>query len=219
MTGIYKFTNKLDRKVYIGQSVNIKKRYRAHINRINDNSYFHNALKKYGIENFDFDVLIECSREALNYWEKFYIRYYYSNHHDYGYNETEGGTLKLSEESIKKGVETRKERYKNDPTYTENMSFSQKRRFEDPNERYKCGNATRGKHPWNYGLKGTNSSWLKDKELPQYLKDNLHEKHMNRIWVTNGNIDKQIYKEELDIYIELGYKRGRSKYKKKSYLY
>ena len=212
MIGIYKFENKYNRKVYIGQSVNIEARYKAHLRNKDTNNYFHNALLRYGIDAFDFDILIECPKENLNYWEKFYIKYYGSNLHDYGYNLTEGGTLKLSEESINKGVEARKRRYEEDPTYKTNMSDAQIRRFEDAQERYKCGNSTRGKRAWNHGLKGTNSGWLKDKELPQYLKDNLHEKHVNRIWVTNEIIDKQIYKDELDTYIELGYRRGRSKY-------
>lgn len=209
MTGIYCFTNKLNSKRYVGQSVNIENRYKAHLNRVNEDSYFHNALKKYGIDNFNFQILIECPEDNLNYWEKFYIKYYCSNIKEFGYNLTEGGSLKLSEESIKKAVETKRIKYNNDPTYKENISRAQKRRFEDPNERYKCGNSTRGKHSWNYGLKGSNSSWLKGNNLPEYLKENLHKKHVGRIWVNNSEISKQIYPEELDNYIKLGYTRGR----------
>lgn len=93
MIGIYKFTNKYNRKVYIGQAVNIKKRYATHVKAINSNDtmYFHTALRKYGLDGFDFSILIECPRENLNYWEKFYIKYYCSNMHKYGYNQTTGG--------------------------------------------------------------------------------------------------------------------------------
>lgn len=93
MIGIYKFTNKYNRKCYIGKSVDIEGRYKAHLRaaKHGDKTLFYNALRKYGIEGFDFNVLIECSKENLNYWEKFYIRYYCSNNRDWGYNLTYGG--------------------------------------------------------------------------------------------------------------------------------
>lgn len=106
MIGIYKFTNKYNRKTYIGQAVNITRRYKSHKNAVinsTDNTYFHNALKKYGIEGFDFEVLIECPRENLNYWEQFYIRYYCSNNPQFGYNMTDGGNFgHLNNEVLKR---------------------------------------------------------------------------------------------------------------------
>ena len=94
MIGIYKLTNKYNRKTYIGKSTNIEKRYKAHQMRAKHNhqSYFYTAVRKWGIEGFDFEVIHECPTNQLDYWEKFYIRYYCSNVHDYGYNMTEGGT-------------------------------------------------------------------------------------------------------------------------------
>ena len=91
MIGIYKFENKYNRKVYIGQSIDIEKRYKAHIKeaKAGDNTHFHNAIRKYGIDAFNFDILIECPKENLDYWEKFYIRYYCS--YEFGYNQTRGG--------------------------------------------------------------------------------------------------------------------------------
>lgn len=91
--GIYKFTNKYNRKVYIGKSIDIYKRYWYHNNNAKNGikGYFYNAIRKYGIEGFDFEVLIECSEYNLNYWEKFYIKYYCSNILEYGYNRTDGG--------------------------------------------------------------------------------------------------------------------------------
>jgi len=96
MIGIYKFTNKVNNKVYIGQSVNISNRYRAHIKSAfypKSNTYntiFHAAIRKYGIEQFDFTVLCTCSVEELNKLEKFYIQEYNSLAPN-GYNMTTGG--------------------------------------------------------------------------------------------------------------------------------
>lgn len=116
MIGIYSFRNKFNQKRYIGKSINIENRYNAHMgacfNR-NEDGYFYRALRKYGVENFDFTVLIECPEENLNYWEKFYIRYYCSNNNDYGYNLTNGGDgtsgLKHSDEWKEKQAIIQKE--------------------------------------------------------------------------------------------------------------
>lgn len=94
MIGIYKFTNKCNRKVYIGQSVNIEKRYKEHISACfnrNEKSLFYNSLRLYTIDGFDFEVLHECPKEQLNYWETFYISYYCAYNRRYGYNRTTGG--------------------------------------------------------------------------------------------------------------------------------
>lgn len=58
MIGIYKVTNLINNKVYIGQSIDIERRKYSHIyssshpNTPDYNVRFHQALRKYGIENF-----------------------------------------------------------------------------------------------------------------------------------------------------------------------
>lgn len=97
--GIYKFTNKINGKVYIGQSVNLKNRYLAHKNSYNNsncsgyNTLFYQALRKYGWENFDYEILIEDDNltvDELNELEKQYIKQYDSFRNN-GYNLTIGG--------------------------------------------------------------------------------------------------------------------------------
>ena len=56
MIGIYKFTNKINGKIYIGQSIDIEHRRKEHL-RYKDESYFHRSLMKYGNDNFDFEIL------------------------------------------------------------------------------------------------------------------------------------------------------------------
>ena len=107
MIGIYKITNKLNGKVYIGQSRDIDARWRQHINA-KDNFAIHNAIKKYGKENFKFEVLLECPAEMLNVWERDMIALY-DCMSPYGYNLTEGGEgCKCSEETRLKLSNTRK---------------------------------------------------------------------------------------------------------------
>lgn len=97
MIGIYKYTNKINGKVYIGQSNNIQRRITEHNYRANNpssdeyQSVLSKAIRKYGIENFDIMVLCECSTDVLNTLEKQYIAEYRSHLSQYGYNCTLGG--------------------------------------------------------------------------------------------------------------------------------
>lgn len=93
--GIYQYKNKINGKSYVGQSININKRFREHKNAAfnpNNKDYkfaIHAAIRKYGLENFDFIVLEECTPEKLNEREKYWIAFYDS--YNNGYNETIGG--------------------------------------------------------------------------------------------------------------------------------
>lgn len=100
MIGIYKYQNKINKKCYIGQSIDIIQRQYAHKSSAYNekakdyNSQFHIAIRKYGLENFDFEIVAELeaneySKEVLDKLEKFFIKYYNSYHN--GYNATEGG--------------------------------------------------------------------------------------------------------------------------------
>lgn len=80
--GIYLIENLITNKKYVGQSVNIYKRWRSHItsSRNKDDVSFqyplNRAFRKYGIHNFDFAILKECSVEDLNSFEYKYIKKY-----------------------------------------------------------------------------------------------------------------------------------------------
>ena len=82
MVGIYCVTNLINNKKYIGQSIKIESRWKEHRknpfnpkNR-NYNCYFYQAIRKYGIENFKFEVLEECKIEELDEREKYWISFY-----------------------------------------------------------------------------------------------------------------------------------------------
>lgn len=86
---IYKITNKVNGKSYIGQTrYTIEFRWRQHLHK-KDNTYFHNAIRKYGADNFIVEKLEECNIEDLNEREIYYIAKY--NTFKDGYNLTIGG--------------------------------------------------------------------------------------------------------------------------------
>jgi predicted RNA-binding Zn-ribbon protein involved in translation (DUF1610 family) len=97
--GIYKITNKINNKCYVGQSDNIKRRWKDHKKDAfwqNGDCYeypLYRAIRKYGVENFYFEVLEECPFDKLNEREIYYIALYQSNNREFGYNQNEGGQL------------------------------------------------------------------------------------------------------------------------------
>ena len=86
--GIYLIENKINHHKYVGQSIDIAKRWKAHLQRykIFNKEYdkvLYQAFRKYGISNFNFTILEECSREQLNEKELYWIKYYDSYRHGY----------------------------------------------------------------------------------------------------------------------------------------
>lgn len=105
---VYKVTNLITNDVYIGKTAyELKMRKACHLSysKRGSNTYFHRAIRKYGIENFEWSILSEIDNELkLNAMEKFYIMIYRKMTNIY--NLTEGGDGQLgrspSEETKKK---------------------------------------------------------------------------------------------------------------------
>lgn len=103
MAGIYKITNQLNGKIYIGQSVRPNQRWLQHQSEVKmgrSNTLLYNSMRKYGIENFTFEVIEECQNEELNEREIYWISYYDSFQN--GYNMTPGGSesIKINPQEI-----------------------------------------------------------------------------------------------------------------------
>ena len=96
MIGIYKITNKINNKIYIGKSINIEQRWKEHI-RHSKNTFsrkkppIHRAINKYGKENFYYEILEVCNIDELVEKEIFYIKKFDSTNKKIGYNLTPGG--------------------------------------------------------------------------------------------------------------------------------
>jgi group I intron endonuclease len=87
--GIYLITNTINGKYYIGKSINVEKRFADHKCSKRDYPIYH-AFKKYGIESFSFEILMECPVDSLDFFEIAFISGYQS-YGPAGYNLTEGG--------------------------------------------------------------------------------------------------------------------------------
>lgn len=97
MPYIYKITNKVNGKVYIGKTMySIQKRWKEHLKAAKRSNCekrpLYDAINKYGAENFkieQIEQIEECSNDILNERERYWIEYYGSFKN--GYNATIGG--------------------------------------------------------------------------------------------------------------------------------
>lgn len=166
--GIYMITNMINNKIYIGQSINIKRRKTEHFSK-RCNMIISKAIFKYGKENFDFQVLEECEESQLDKLEIEYIKKYKSNNKEFGYNIDSGGNGvgKLSEETKQKIKESTtgdknhfygkthtgevknkiKEHHKNN----ENYAFHGKKHTKERNQKLSIKNK---ENDWNNRGKG-----------------------------------------------------------------
>ena len=89
MIGIYKITNKINGKFYIGQSADIERRFREHKTQKHNRILVDKAIQKYGVNNFIFEIIEECPLEELNEKESYWIEE--TKAIEKGYNLSKGG--------------------------------------------------------------------------------------------------------------------------------
>lgn len=156
---IYKITNKLNGKIYIGKDVKDNPNY------FGSGLLIKRAIVKYGIENFSKEILVECnSNEELNEKEKYWIKYYNSIR-PIGYNISEGGD----------GGDT----FTNHPNkeeYSKNKSIASKKLWE--NESYR-NNMIKSR----IGSKRTEETKKKMSESSKNKpKSEEHKKSLSKAW-------------------------------------
>jgi group I intron endonuclease len=156
MIGIYKILSPSG-KVYIGQSVNINKRWRTYLNgHIKNQRKLKNSFDKYGVDNHIFEVLCECSNDNLNELEVYYSELYNSTSSN-GLNirQCGGAKSKLSEETKRL------------------ISSSNMGRIVTSDCKRKISEKLKGNVPWNKGVKTGQSSWNKGLKLSEETKSKL----------------------------------------------
>lgn len=87
MSGIYKIYCKETNKYYIGQSVNVESRLKAHLNELKNNKHINQELQSdfnsYGEDSFIFEKIKDSEEQFLNMFEKYYMEYYDSLENGY----------------------------------------------------------------------------------------------------------------------------------------
>lgn len=95
--GIYMIKHKNTGQMYIGQSIDIEKRFKQHCESARK-LYIDNAIRKHGKENFIFSIICELERDddLLNAMEEYYVWKFNTYEDDFHYNLTPGGDFNPS---------------------------------------------------------------------------------------------------------------------------
>ena len=99
-SGIYKITNTVNGKFYIGSSTNLGNRFSVHKttlkNNYHDNQYLQNSYNKYGGENFTIEVVEFCEKNEVVEREQFWIDVTKCNNRSIGYNRRKNAENNIS---------------------------------------------------------------------------------------------------------------------------
>jgi len=157
---IYKATNIVNGKCYIGQTVSsLRVRINGHIkeSKRSITNAFHNAINKYGKNSFMWEVLCECdTKEELNDMEYHYIKSYHSHISENGYNILWGESRKPFISGINKHTKEYREYLKRAYLGSNNPFYGKKHTEET---RLKMSH--KGKNNPFYGKKHTEETRLK----------------------------------------------------------
>lgn len=162
-------TNKVNGKSYVGQTINsLKKRKQEHIRHAmnnKNNSYFHNAIRKYGQWSFEWVVLDECNAfDQLNRLEVFYVGFYGT--FEYGYNLTVGGNNAVG--------------YKHTEKTKQLLSFIKKGKYTGKgNSMYNRKHSKESIKKMSDSKKGKNNNWYGRKHSEKTLKKISGENNHN----------------------------------------
>lgn len=161
---IYKITNIINQKIYIGLTTKEKAKERYYQHRYlarhlssQDNSILHKAMAKEGLDNFSFEVIEEIDNVKLPEREQYWIIYYNSKVPN-GYNITDGGegTSGFSRPQTLEEREKRRQSqlkfFEEHPEARMNMSQKMKKRMEKPEEKQRLINAGKQFHKDNPGI-------------------------------------------------------------------
>jgi group I intron endonuclease len=178
---VYKITNNKNRKIYIGitsQGATTNRWYK-HCSDANCGSDFpiHNAIRKYGKENFQVEVIEVIDNQDYDYLKEreiYWIRFYDSYNRKIGYNLTLGGDGtfgRFHSEETKDKIRQRAFNRKPSDEARHNMSMSQKRVKRDYRKLAESSNKKRWSDPVKRLQASTNN--VNNKSIIQY------DLHMN----------------------------------------
>lgn len=165
---LYCITNLINNKVYIGQTIDVSKRWSDHrkaFNNLNPTQIIHHAMIKYGIENFLFEVIASCNtQDNANELETLLVSQYDSHiSAGKGYNATLGGMNSPKTDQWKKKI-----------------SDILMGHFVSDETKVKISEANMGHIPWNKGIETNLIPWNKGISLSEEAKENLKNKNSGK---------------------------------------
>lgn len=206
---IYKLTNTINGKIYIGQTTRMLRHRLNEYRRHNKcNPILKNAIIKYGFDNFNCEIIEECNGlEHLNEREMYWIEKYNSTNKEIGYNFESGGNNSLSTEESRKKISNALKGRKQNPEWV-----AKRVPLKGSEEAKKCGrvktedqkkhlsNVTSGENGFWYGKSRSEDTINKIKETKAKQKDQILESNVQKIGV--GKYDK-VSGELLESYLSM----------------
>jgi group I intron endonuclease len=169
MIGIYKITNTINNKVYIGQSIDIERRWKKESKLNGINQHLRSSFQKYGIENFKFEVLVECEDVDLDRLEIYWIDFYNSTDRTCGYNKNSGGSNGIPNEETRK---KQSDAHKGKPSYNLGKKASEESKKKMSESHKKMTDETKRK--MSESMKGKRLSDDTKRKIGEKLKGNKH---------------------------------------------
>ena len=128
LVGIYKITNRLNNKIFIGKSTDLKKSWEQHRKlQGSSNILIDKEMALYGSDKFDFSIIEECEDSLLKEKEAFYINFYGTMKNGYNAARSSTNSYIKSKDATKSrtrigdGLKKHTERMKVDPQYRAQM--------------------------------------------------------------------------------------------------
>ena len=165
---IYKITNNINEKIYIGQTINsIEHRFRQHCQNKSKYSLVYNSIKKHGKENFTIEQIDSAlSLDEINEKEVYWIKFFDSTNRKFGYNLRTGGNnsipseeskLKMSLSHIGKSPANKGKPHSDEAKLKMSLAKlgkpSAKKDFScSPETRKKISETNKGQKAWNKGV-------------------------------------------------------------------
>jgi group I intron endonuclease len=185
MAYIYRILNKITKKCYIGESKSkdVNWRWREHKRKIEINKgcpALRDAVKKYGIEYFEFSVIIICFDDERFKYEKEYIKKYNSVVPN-GYNITNGGEGggfqgKTHTEQVKADIRNKsKQKYIDNPELRKQMSEKNKIIMKNPVIREKIKNGLLNSEKWKKAKEENRAGNYKNNKHSEEMKNKISE--------------------------------------------
>lgn len=208
MFKIYKYTNKVNGKIYIGQTRNsLSQRAKSNGENYYGCRYFYNAIKKYGWENFEPEIIVDgLSQEEADILEEYFIKQYNSTDRSIGYNISYGGSNNTmpdeSREIIsQKAIERYKDKTKN-PMYGRKHSEESLRKMSQ--KKVGKNNPMYGKHLSKESLRKQKESLIRNGSSKghEWTKEEREAKSIQQKELCKIYINKKVYCIDDDLHFE-----------------
>lgn len=217
---IYKITNLINNKIYIGQHVT----YNINDDYMGSGIYLKHAIEKYGKENFKKEILFECNnQEELNKKEAELVNealikrkdtynlnlgrssWYYVNKSGKAESIAHWKLAKTKFLELLEDEDYRKE-------YSHKLSMGLKKAYRDPNKfKRKKNGEFKGKNAAFYGRKHTKETKIQMSNSHKGLISGKNNPNYGKVWIYNLDlkISKSVKKEDLNLYLDQGWLKGR----------